>query len=150
MKSVSNKANQPKIGVGVFIFKRGKFLMGQRKGEHGTDTWSVPGGYQEFGESWEDASMREAMEETGIRIKNVRFGAITNNIFISEDKHTITIWTISDWESGEPTINEPEKFAHQGWFDFDNLPEPLFLPWRELMVSEFYEDLKLELAKSKK
>jgi len=90
------------------------------------------------------------MEETGIKIKNVRFGAITNNIFTDENKHTITIWTISDWESGEPVINEPDKFVRQDWFDFDSLPEPLFLPWRELIAGEFYENLRLELAKSKK
>ena len=38
-----------RVGVACFIFKDGKFLMGQRLGSHGDSTWSIPGGHQEFG-----------------------------------------------------------------------------------------------------
>lgn len=41
----------PRVGIGVFIFKNNKFLMGCRKGAHGEGTWSIPGGHLEFGES---------------------------------------------------------------------------------------------------
>jgi 8-oxo-dGTP diphosphatase len=54
--------NRPKVGIGVFIFKDGKFLMGCRKGTHGAGTWSVPGGHLEFGESFEECAEREALE----------------------------------------------------------------------------------------
>lgn len=124
---------RPQVGVGVFVWKNGKFLMGKRKGAHGTDTWSVPGGYLEFGESWEVAAKREIMEETGMKIENVRFVTATNNIFATENKHTITIWLDSDWVSGKPVINEPDKFVEQQWRDFKTLPSPLFEPcWKEL------------------
>ena len=54
----------PRVGIAVFIFKDGKFLMGRRKGAHGEDTWSVPGGHLEFGEMIEDGARREVEEET--------------------------------------------------------------------------------------
>lgn len=38
-----------RVGIGVFVFKEGKFLMLQRHGDHGFGSWSVPGGHQEFG-----------------------------------------------------------------------------------------------------
>jgi 8-oxo-dGTP diphosphatase len=68
-----------RVGVAIFIFKDGKFLIQQRQGAHGAGSWSVPGGHLEFGESFEDTARREAREETGLEISNVRFGAVTND-----------------------------------------------------------------------
>lgn len=126
------KSTYPRVGVGVFVWKDGKFIMGQRLGAHGAETWSIPGGHLEFGESWEECAKREVLEETGLNIDNVRFLAATNDIFSSEGKHYVTIWVESDWVSGEPTIVEPDKLVKLEWRSFDNLPQPLFLPWQQL------------------
>ena len=124
--------NLPRVGVGVFVWKDGKFLMGQRVGKHGQGSWSVPGGWLEYRESFDACAKREIREETGMEITNVRFMALTNNIFEDEDIHSLTIWLESDWVSGEPTILEPDKFIDQAWFTFKNLPSPLFMPWEPL------------------
>jgi len=124
--------NRPAVGVGVFVWKDGKFLMGQRGGSHGAKTWSVPGGWLEFAESFEDCAKREVLEETGMKIKNIRLLAITNNIFREENVHSITVWLESDWASGRPSILEPHKFFDQKWHTFLDLPKPLFSPWEEL------------------
>ena len=139
---MSKESLAPRVGVGVFIFKDGKFLMGKRVGAHGSGSWSVPGGWLEYAESFQDAAIREVKEETGLTITNVRFGALTNNIFADEQIHSLTVWMTSDWESGIPTILEPDKFVEQRWVSFDELPEPLFLPWQELLASEFIEPLR--------
>ncbi len=124
---------RPKVGVGVFVWRDGKFLMGRRKGAHGEDTWSVPGGHMEFGESLEEASAREVLEETGMKIKNVRFITATNDVFTNDNYHSVTLWAYSDWAEGEPTITEPDKFIEQKWQDFSTLPSPLFEPcWQHL------------------
>lgn len=138
----------PRVGIGVFIFRDGKFLMQQRQGSHGEGTWSPPGGHLEYGETPEDTSHREVLEETGCEIENVRFAAVTNDFFKDEDRHYITWWTMSDWRAGEPYIAEPEKCIAQMWTDFDNLPEPLFLPWQQLLSSEFIDNIRQELERS--
>lgn len=138
-----------RIGIGVFIFKDGKFLMGRRRNAHGDGTWSIPGGHLEFGETFEDTAKREVLEETGLAIKNVRFGAVTNDHFRDEDKHYVTIWMLSDWESGKEQITEPDKFIEMQWRDFDTLPEPLFLPWQQLLSSQFIDGMKGELTKAR-
>lgn len=106
-------------------------------GAHGEGSWSVPGGHLELGESFAATARREALEETGVSIKNIRFGALTNDYFEAEGKHYVTVWMLADYDYGEASILEPDKFVDQGWFDFDSLPSPLFLPWRELLASEF-------------
>lgn len=131
-----------RVGIAVFIFKDGKFLMQQRKGSHGAGTWSVPGGHLEFGESFEDTARREVREETGLDIKNVRFGAVTNDYFEDESKHYVTVWMLSDWADKEAFIAEPDKCIAQAWHTFDHLPSPLFLPWNQLLSSEFIEEIK--------
>lgn len=128
--------NRPKVGIGVFVWKEGKFIVGQRLGAHGAGSWSIPGGHLEFGESWETCAKREVLEETGMIINDVRFLAATNDIFPDEQKHYVTIWVESDWIKGEPTIAEPDKLVKLGWRTFKTLPEPLFLPWQQLRAAK--------------
>jgi 8-oxo-dGTP diphosphatase len=138
--------NRPGIGVAVFIIKDKKFLMIKRRGSHGQGTWSVPGGWMEYGETFDQTSKREVLEEVGLEINNVRFGAVTNNVFSEEKVHSITIWLLSDYVSGKPKILEPEKIASLVWKDFDTLPNPLFQPpWEELLSSEFITNIKKQL-----
>lgn len=137
--------NHARVGIGVFIFKDGKFLVGHRQGSHGAGTWALPGGHLEFGESFEETTVRETAEESGIEVNNIRFGAVTNDIFEEENKHFVTVWMIADWKSGEPQLLEPKKCKEWRWVDFDTLPEPLFLGWKQLFASEFLEDIKKQL-----
>ncbi len=139
----------PEAGVGVIVMRDGKFLVLQRQGSHGEGTWSVPGGWMELGESFEQASVREIDEETGMKIKNVRFAGVTNNVMLDENVHSITIWTMADWAGVEPSITEPEKCADQRWVDFDTLPSPLFKAPEELLKSEFLPAIKEQLASTK-
>jgi 8-oxo-dGTP diphosphatase len=138
--------NNVRVGIAVFIFKDGKFLMQQRQGSHGAGSWSVPGGHLEVGESFEDTARREVKEETGLEIKNVRFGGVTNDNFINEGKHYVTIWMLSDWQSGIEHITEPDKCLKQEWSTFNTLPAPLFLPcWDNLLASDFVQTIKEQL-----
>ena len=116
----------PRIGIGVFVFRNGKFLMGCRRGAHGEGTWSIPGGHLEFGETIEVGAKREVKEETGLGVTNIKIAGITNDIFKEEDKHYITIWVTSEWKNGKPKITEPDKFLDLDWRDFNSLPRNLF------------------------
>lgn len=118
----------PKVGIGAIVVKDGKVLLGKRISSHGIETWSAPGGYLEFNESFEDAAVRECFEETGVIIKNSVFVHAVNNVFQNDNVHSITIWMRGEYAGGEAMVTEPEKFIEVGWYDPTNLPEPLFLP----------------------
>lgn len=133
-----------RVGIAVFVFKDNKFLMIKRCGSHGAGSWSIPGGHLEYGESFENTAIREVREETNLEIKNLRFGAVTNDFFEEEKKHYVTIWILADYEKGEAKIMEPEKCTEQKWLTFDTLPSPLFLPWKQLLKSNFINKIKCQ------
>jgi 8-oxo-dGTP diphosphatase len=117
--------NRPKVGIGVMILKEGKFLLGKRKGSHGEGEYAFPGGHLEYMESFESCARRETREEAGIEIKNIRFQFLAN-VTKYAPKHYVHIGLLADWSSGEPEFLESEKLESWGWYDLDNLPEPLF------------------------
>lgn len=108
-QNIRMETQMPKVGVGVIIRKDGKVLFGKRKGAHGQGGRALPGGHLEFGESIIDCALREVEEETGIVVENAYVGPYTNDIFVSENKHYITLFVVCDYKSGEPEIREPEK-----------------------------------------
>ena len=116
---------RPLVGVGVAVLRDGKILLGKRKGSHGAGDWSFPGGHLEFGESVEQCAIRELAEETGLRVRSMRLGPWTNDLF-DENKHYITIFVFADQVEGEPQLLEPHKCDGWHWFDCNELPKPLF------------------------
>jgi len=127
----------PRVGVGVIIKKGNKILLGKRKSSHGEGSWSFPGGHLEFNEDLEECAKREVKEEVGIKVDNLKFITITNDIFKDEEKHYITIYLLAENYSGEVKLLEPHKCEEWGWFEWNNLPEPLFIPIQNLLKQKF-------------
>jgi 8-oxo-dGTP diphosphatase len=132
---------RPGVGLGVYIIKDGKVLLGKRKSAHGEGTWCAPGGHLEFGETWEECAQREVKEETGLSVKNLRFVGLTNDIF-DESKHYVTIAMFADWKSGVPRVMEPDKCEKWEWFEWGKWPKPLFLATRNF-IKKGYNPLKI-------
>lgn len=128
---------RPGLGVLVILKYNDKVLLGKRKGSHGHGEWSFPGGHLELNETIEECGKREVLEETGIVIKynSIIQDEYTNDIFINEKKHYITLYQkyIID-ELLIPKLIEPEKCFEWGWFDINNLPDPLFLCVKNYLV----------------
>ncbi|MCX6773567.1 MAG: NUDIX hydrolase [Candidatus Micrarchaeota archaeon] len=123
--------NRPLVGVSVVLVRGNKVLLGKRKGSSnglGIGTWSFGGGHLEFGESPEECGRRELLEETGLEASNFRFLTITNDVFPEYGKHYITLFVLADYVSGEARNLEPEKCEKWEWFEWNHLPEPLYLP----------------------
>lgn len=128
---------KPQVGTAMIITNGDKVLLMKRKGPHGHGTWSTPGGHLDFGEAPEDGAAREAKEEMGVDVFDVRFRCVTNDVFEEEEKHYITIW-LEGKPVGEPTIAAEQEVEEIGWFAWDALPEPLFLPLENLVKKNSY------------
>lgn len=125
-----------RVGVGVIIFRDNKILLGERIGAHGAHTWATPGGHLEVGESIEECARREVLEETGLDITAIKKLGFTNDIFVKEDKHYITLFMVASYHDGEATVKEPNKCKQWQWCELNDLPQPLFLPLANLLKEE--------------
>ncbi len=129
--------DRPKVGVGVIVIKDNKILLGKRKNAHGEGSWCFPGGHLEFNEELEVCAKREVLEEAGLNVKNMRLGTFTNDIFKKEGKHYITLFVVSEYASGKLKVMEPEKCERWDWFEWNNLPQPLFIPIQNLLKQNY-------------
>jgi len=122
---MKNELQRPKVGIGIMILKDGKVLLGKRKGSHGEGEYAFPGGHLEYMENFEECAKRETMEECGIEIEDVQFQFIAN-IKKYEPKHYIHIGLIARWKKGEIINLEPDKCEGWEWYNFSELPAPIF------------------------
>jgi 8-oxo-dGTP diphosphatase len=130
--------DRPQVGVAVIIAHDEHVLLLKRKGSHGAGTWAPPGGHLEFGESLEECAVRETFEETGIVIDNVQFVAITNDVLALEQRHYVTVWMEGAHLSGQATVTYPDKVQDVVWAPWDALPQPLFLPFQNVLSGRQY------------
>lgn len=122
---------KPQVGVGVVVVQEGKVLLGKRKGAHGAGEWSFAGGHLEFEETIEICAQRELLEETGLKARSLQLGPWTNDMM--NGKHYITLFVFVDQFEGKPMLLEPHKCEGWSWFDWNDLPMPLFPPVRSLI-----------------
>lgn len=125
---------RPGVGLSIILMKDNKVLLGKRKGSHGEGTWAFPGGHIELFEEIFGCAERELKEETGLIIlKDYNLidyyaSAATNDFFNTENKHYITLFVRANYKSGKIEQMEPDKCEKWDWFEWNNLPRPLFTP----------------------
>lgn len=119
-----------RVGVAAFILKslqetidNPHFLIGKRLNAHGAGTYALPGGHLEFGETLEQCAIREVMEETGLKVSNMRFLTATNDYMPADGKHYVTLYMVCsrDNNDNEPSNTEPDKCEGWEWASWEAL-----------------------------
>lgn len=128
---MSSEAPKVRVGVGAFILESSsqqslgnpRFLIGKRINAHGAGSWATPGGHLEFGETPEICAAREVLEETGLKVTNVRFLTATNDIMQADNKHYITLFMVCVRENDgeEPKVLEPDNCEAWEWASWEDL-----------------------------
>ncbi len=119
----------------VLVKHQDKVLLA-RKPEWAPNRYSLVAGFLEFGESLEEAVVREVAEETGVQVTNIRYLGSQCWPFPSQ---VMTGFT-ADYASGELVVQESELEDAQ-WFSVDDLPK---LPPKR-SIARFILDKVLEL-----
>ena len=122
-----------RIGIGVMILDGDRILLGHRAknkkdtgGIYETDCWTLPGGKQEYDETFFEGAKREVKEETNLDIDDLELFNAADDI--QPDRHYITLHVIAREHKGTLKVMEPHSEDDWKWFPLDNLPEKLYSP----------------------
>lgn len=107
------------VSCGIVFNKEGQVLMGKRV-KATSLFWSFLGGKVEDGEHRYVALVREMFEEAGIVVLEADIIHVTNY----DNDTVLYMYVIKRWIS-EPVNREPESHSEIGWFDLENLPQPI-------------------------
>jgi len=75
-----------------------------------------------------ECAYREVQEETGLKIKALRHLGFTDKSFAVGQRQYVTLLVSGIYVSGEAQTLELDKCEVWQWFDYRQLPQPLFEP----------------------
>jgi NAD+ diphosphatase len=129
----------PQLATAVIVLiHKGDEVLLVRAKNFRTDFYGLVAGFVETGETLEEAVAREAFEETGIRINNIRY-------FGSQPwpyPCGLMVGFNADYVSGDIHLQKSE-IAKGGWFKRDNLPTiPEKLSIARMLLDAWLEENK--------
>lgn len=101
----------------VLIHRPGEVLLA-RKAEWPVGRYGLVAGFVDCGECFEEAVSREIAEETGLRVRDIRYVGSQCWPFPSQ----IMAGFEAAWDGGEVTV-DPKELEDARWFALDQLPQ---------------------------
>nr|BAL58709.1 hypothetical conserved protein [Candidatus Acetothermum autotrophicum] len=127
-------ASLPRLTAKTIILKENKILMVKPKRGYNAGQWALPGGFVGYGETPEEAALRETVEETGVPCKIIRFLGTESRLgrTTSYHWHTFFYQAQLEHENFHPAPDEIEAVA---WLEIEEA----------LASVSFYEGLREKL-----
>jgi ADP-ribose pyrophosphatase YjhB (NUDIX family) len=128
----SHSVRNPLPTVDLIIESDDGIILIKRKNP--PDGWALPGGFVEYGESIESASIREAREETGLDVELARQFHTYSDPKRDPRHHTITTVFVAR-AHGRPLAGDDAKEI--GIFRRENLPDQIAFDHRDIINDYF-------------
>ena len=114
----------------IVLVSKGDEILLARSPRHKPGMFTLLAGFVEPGETVEQALAREVYEESGVKVKNLRYIASQPWPFA----HNLMLGYHAEFESGDLVLDKEELEAG-GWFHTDQLPAlpPMFTLSRQLI-----------------
>ncbi len=131
---VVEKYRNPFPTVDIIIEMPGQKVL-MRKRKNPPYGWALPGGFVDYGESLEQAAIREAEEETSLKVELLyQLGAYSDP---KRDPrfHTITVVFVARPVAGR--LKAADDAKEVGLFDRDNLPQDIAFDHARILKDYF-------------
>lgn len=114
---------KPIAGVVAIVFKEDSVLLVRRGNEPGRGRWGFPGGVVELGETVREAVVREAMEESGLRVEPVELVAVYDSITRDDDGYIRFHYILSEFlcRVVGGSLRPSSDVSDARWFRLDEL-----------------------------
>lgn len=108
----------PQISPCIIVaIRKGDHILLAQHVRHRGGVYTVLAGFVEVGETLEQTVAREVMEESGIRVKNLRY--VTSQPW--PFPQSLMTAFMADYDSGEINI-DPKELIDAQWYRYDQLP----------------------------
>jgi mutator protein MutT len=124
----------PAPAVGFFLLDGERVLLAVRAFEPAKGKLDIPGGFIEAGETAEEAVVREAEEETGLRVSVVAYLGSFPDVYGERAEPTLSLIYVVRRESGEP--HAKDDVAELRWFDLNAIPDDLAFAHQRAAVAK--------------
>ncbi len=114
----------PKLTVDGIIINNDKILLIKRKNDPFKDKWALPGGYVEYGETVENAVVREIHEETNLSVEIKELLGVYSSPDRDPRGHTVTIAFILNVKNGD--VKGGDDAVDAKFFKIQDLPDLSF------------------------
>ena len=132
----------PKLTVDVLIEDKGTILLIQRKGEPFDGKWALPGGFVEYGETVEQAAVREVKEEVGIDVQLEGMLGVYSDPDRDPRGHIVSIVFIGTKKSGKE--KKGKEIADFMWALLDKTDKIPFA-FDHAVIAEDYKIIKMDM-----
>jgi 8-oxo-dGTP diphosphatase len=122
----------PVATVDVIIEAGDRIVLIRRK--HPPPGWALPGGFIDAGEKAQDAAVREALEETGLRVTVTDLLGVYSDPARDPRSHTISTVYIG---KAEGTPSGGDDAAEARLFSERDLPSPLAFDHAQILADYF-------------
>ena len=134
------KSPTPTVDIIVYNPNKNKIVLIKRKFE--PLGWALPGGFVDYGESLENAAMRECKEETSLDVELICQFQTYSNPKRDTRKHTISTVFIAQMKGG--ILKAQDDAADADWLHLDHLPNLVFD--HSLIIEDFIKNFLSETA----
>jgi ADP-ribose pyrophosphatase YjhB (NUDIX family) len=131
----------PKACVAILITQGRKILLARRGIEPAKGQWDIPGGFANEGESVEDTVVREALEETSLRVRVKEYLGSVPDVYGPRQTPTVNLCFLVEVLEGE--LKPKSDVESLEWFSLYELPETMAFAHQEQVLQLLKEKLRL-------